>query len=89
MLFVRHLPTATRNVTHNQNRESESYAIFNTCSFTSRFKLGTVEKCAENAYKFLEAKQEEKRPPKADKEAHTMANKLRKVKKSLEKQKIM
>ncbi|XP_052018070.1 probable ATP-dependent RNA helicase DDX60 isoform X1 [Apodemus sylvaticus] len=53
------------------------------------FKLGTVEECAENAYEFLEAKQEEKRPPKADKEAHIMANKLRKVKKSLEKQKII
>jgi hypothetical protein len=39
--------------------------------------------------KFLEEKEMKKRPPKADKEAHIMANKLRKVKKSLEKQKIM
>ncbi|XP_031195782.1 probable ATP-dependent RNA helicase DDX60 isoform X2 [Mastomys coucha] len=53
------------------------------------FRLDDVEACAEDACEFLEEKQEEKRPPKADKEAHTMANKLRKVKKSLEKQKII
>jgi hypothetical protein len=78
-----------RNVTHNQNRETESYYIFNTCSYASRFKLNIVEECAENAFEFLEKKQEEKRPPKADKEARTTANKLRKVKKSLEKQKTV
>ncbi|KAL6036284.1 hypothetical protein STEG23_024020, partial [Scotinomys teguina] len=53
------------------------------------FRLGAVEGCAEAACQFLEDKQEEKRPPKADKEAHDMANKLRKVKKSLEKQKTI
>ncbi|XP_055453873.1 probable ATP-dependent RNA helicase DDX60 isoform X1 [Psammomys obesus] len=53
------------------------------------FRLDNVEKCAKDACKFLENKQEEKRPPKADKEAHIMANKLRKVRKSLEKQKII
>lgn len=53
------------------------------------FKLNIVEECAENAFEFLEKKQEEKRPPKADKEARTTANKLRKVKKSLEKQKTV
>lgn len=52
------------------------------------FSLDTVEECAESVCEFLEEKQEEKRPPKADKEAYIMANKLRKVKKSLEKQKI-
>ncbi|XP_057608848.1 probable ATP-dependent RNA helicase DDX60 [Chionomys nivalis] len=50
------------------------------------FKLSSVEGCAENACDFLEVKEEKKRPPKADKEAHVMANRLRKVKKSLEKQ---
>eukprot|EP00073_Rattus_norvegicus_P053513 XP_017455897.1 PREDICTED: probable ATP-dependent RNA helicase DDX60 [Rattus norvegicus] len=65
-----------------------SYDSFNICSFASRFSLDTVEECAENVCEFLEEKQEEKRPPKADKEAYIMANKLRKVKKSLEKQKI-
>ena len=54
--------------------------------FASRFKLNSVEECAVNAYYFLEVKEEKKRPPKADKEAHVMANRLRKVKKSLEKQ---
>lgn len=49
------------------------------------FRLGSVEECAEAACQFLEEKQEEKRPPNADREAHVMANKLRKVKKSLEK----
>uniref|UniRef100_A0A8B7VB24 Probable ATP-dependent RNA helicase DDX60 n=1 Tax=Castor canadensis TaxID=51338 RepID=A0A8B7VB24_CASCN len=53
------------------------------------FKLETVEKCADSVKKFLEEKEMKKRPPKADKEAHIMANKLRKVKKSLEKQKII
>ncbi|EDL82748.1 rCG41175, partial [Rattus norvegicus] len=52
------------------------------------FSLDTVEECAESVCEFLEEKQEEKRPPKADKVAYTMTNKLRKVKKSLEKQKI-
>ncbi|CAO2612228.1 Probable ATP-dependent RNA helicase DDX60, partial [Lemmus lemmus] len=50
------------------------------------FSLSSVEKCAEDACKFLEEKQEKKRPPKTDREAHVMANRLRKVKKSLEKQ---
>ncbi|XP_038173538.1 probable ATP-dependent RNA helicase DDX60, partial [Arvicola amphibius] len=50
------------------------------------FKLNSVEGCAEDACNFLEVKEEKKRPPKADKEAHVMANRLRKVKKSLEKQ---
>ncbi|KAK7817668.1 hypothetical protein U0070_018632 [Myodes glareolus] len=50
------------------------------------FKLNSVEGCAESACDFLEEKEEKKRPPKADKEAHVMANRLRKVKKSLEKQ---
>lgn len=50
------------------------------------FKLYSVEGCAENACNFLEVKEEKKRPPKADKEAHVMASRLRKVKKSLEKQ---
>ncbi|XP_027622591.1 probable ATP-dependent RNA helicase DDX60 isoform X2 [Tupaia chinensis] len=53
------------------------------------FKLRSVENSARSACHFLEEKQEEKRPPKADKEAQIMANKLRKVKKSIEKQKII
>ncbi|XP_012580452.1 PREDICTED: probable ATP-dependent RNA helicase DDX60 [Condylura cristata] len=53
------------------------------------FKLGAVEKCALSASQFLKLKQKHKRPPKADKEAHVMNNKLRKVKKSIEKQKVM
>ncbi|XP_076770308.1 putative ATP-dependent RNA helicase DDX60 isoform X2 [Arvicanthis niloticus] len=53
------------------------------------FNRNTVEKCAHKAFEFLEEKQEEKRLPKADKEAYTIANRLRKVKKSLEKQKII
>lgn len=52
------------------------------------FRLGAVEGCAKSVCEFLEEKEEKKRPPKADKEAYTMDNKLRKVKKSLEKQKI-
>lgn len=57
-------------------------------SFVSRFSLAAVENRARNVFAFLYEKQEKKRPPKADKEAHDMANKLRKVKKSIEKQKI-
>uniref|UniRef100_A0A2K5RYZ1 RNA helicase n=1 Tax=Cebus imitator TaxID=2715852 RepID=A0A2K5RYZ1_CEBIM len=53
------------------------------------FKLGAVENTAKSVSAFLEEKQEKKRPPKADKEAHVMANRLRKVKKSIEKQKII
>ncbi|XP_047407322.1 probable ATP-dependent RNA helicase DDX60 isoform X2 [Sciurus carolinensis] len=53
------------------------------------FNIGNVEYSAQNLMDFLEEKQEMKRPPKADKEAHIMASKLRKVKKSLEKQKII
>ncbi|XP_058406303.1 probable ATP-dependent RNA helicase DDX60 [Diceros bicornis minor] len=53
------------------------------------FKLGAVEGSAKSASNFLEKKQESKRPPKAEKEANVMANKLRKVKKSIEKQKII
>ncbi|CAH6787321.1 Ddx60 [Phodopus roborovskii] len=49
------------------------------------FRLDCVEACAEAACQFLEDKQKEKRHPSADKEAHVMANKLRKVEKSLEK----
>ncbi|ERE91786.1 putative ATP-dependent RNA helicase DDX60-like protein [Cricetulus griseus] len=49
------------------------------------FRFASVEQCAEDACQFLEDKQDEKRPPNADKEAHVMAKKLRKVKKSLEK----
>ncbi|XP_036914143.1 probable ATP-dependent RNA helicase DDX60 isoform X2 [Sturnira hondurensis] len=53
------------------------------------FNLGDVEKRAKSVSTFLKEKQERERPPKADKEAHDMANKLRKVKKSIEKQKII
>ncbi|XP_036170756.1 probable ATP-dependent RNA helicase DDX60 isoform X1 [Myotis myotis] len=53
------------------------------------FKLGAVEKCARSVCTFLEEKQERERPPNADKEAYDMANKLRKIKKSIEKQKIL
>lgn len=58
-------------------------------SFASRFKLEAVEQCARNVSNFLKKKQERERPPNADKEAYDMANKFRKVKKSIEKQKIM
>lgn len=57
--------------------------------FVSRFSLEAVENRAKSVSKFLEDKQEKRRPPKADKEAHDMANKLRKVKKSIEKQKML
>lgn len=57
--------------------------------FISRFKLGAVENAAKSVSTSLKKQQETKRPPKADKEAHVMANKLRKVKKSIEKQKIL
>ncbi|XP_050017753.1 probable ATP-dependent RNA helicase DDX60 isoform X3 [Alexandromys fortis] len=50
------------------------------------FRLSFVEGCAEEACNFLEEKEEKKRHPKADKEAHVIANRLRKLKKSLEKQ---
>ncbi|XP_054432048.1 probable ATP-dependent RNA helicase DDX60 [Pteronotus mesoamericanus] len=53
------------------------------------FKLGDVEQRAKSVSAFLEEKQERERHPKADKETHNMANKLRKVKKSIEKQKII
>ncbi|XP_021120572.1 probable ATP-dependent RNA helicase DDX60 isoform X1 [Heterocephalus glaber] len=53
------------------------------------FSIKDVEECAKNVHSFIEEKQEKKRPPKADKEAHDMANKLRKVKKSIEKQKTL
>ncbi|XP_048186373.1 LOW QUALITY PROTEIN: probable ATP-dependent RNA helicase DDX60 [Perognathus longimembris pacificus] len=52
------------------------------------FSLKKVEKCAKSVGESLEKQQEEKRPPKADKEAHVMASKLRKCKKSMEKQQI-
>lgn len=58
-------------------------------SFVFRFKLGTVEGSANSARNFLEEKQQSKRSLKADKEAHVVANKLRKVKKSIEKQKTL
>ncbi|XP_042556908.1 probable ATP-dependent RNA helicase DDX60 [Dipodomys spectabilis] len=53
------------------------------------FSLKNVEMCAESVGKSLEKKQEEKRSPKADKEAHVMVSKLQKFKKSMEKQKIV
>ncbi|XP_064332033.1 probable ATP-dependent RNA helicase DDX60 isoform X2 [Camelus dromedarius] len=53
------------------------------------FNLGDVEQRAGSVKTFLEQKQQIKRPPKADKEAYDMANKLRKVKKSMEKQKTV
>uniref|UniRef100_G3UM40 Uncharacterized protein n=1 Tax=Loxodonta africana TaxID=9785 RepID=G3UM40_LOXAF len=53
------------------------------------FNLKDVEKRAHSVSNFLKEKQESKRPPKADKEAHVMANKLRKVKKSMEKERII
>lgn len=57
--------------------------------FVSRFNVGDVEQRAKSVDTSLEKKQERKRPPKAEKEAHVMANKLRKVKKSIEKQKTL
>ncbi|XP_039732062.1 putative ATP-dependent RNA helicase DDX60 [Pteropus medius] len=53
------------------------------------FKLGDVERSALNVSNFLKEKQERDRPPKADKEAYVMANKLRKVKKSIESRKAI
>ncbi|KAM5173685.1 putative ATP-dependent RNA helicase DDX60 [Callospermophilus lateralis] len=53
------------------------------------FKIGAVEHSAKSVGAFLEKKQEMQRPPKADKEAHVMANKLQKLKKSMEKQKLI
>ncbi|KAG8504607.1 putative ATP-dependent RNA helicase DDX60, partial [Galemys pyrenaicus] len=53
------------------------------------FNLDSVEQCAISVSTYLEDKQEQKRSSKADKEAHDMSNKLRKVKKSLEKQKMI
>ncbi|XP_057609085.1 probable ATP-dependent RNA helicase DDX60 [Chionomys nivalis] len=51
------------------------------------FNLYSVEGCAKATWNFLRKKQEKKRPPNADKEAHIMINKLEKVEKSLKKQK--
>lgn len=53
------------------------------------FKLDLVEESARAVSCSLESKQEKQRSHKANKEAQDMANKLRKVKKSLEKQKTM
>ncbi|XP_012879171.1 PREDICTED: probable ATP-dependent RNA helicase DDX60 [Dipodomys ordii] len=53
------------------------------------FNLTSVEMCAVSVGKSLEKKEEEKRPPKADKEIHVMVSKLQKFKKSMEKQKIV
>ncbi|XP_028350083.1 probable ATP-dependent RNA helicase DDX60 isoform X2 [Physeter macrocephalus] len=53
------------------------------------FKLGAVERSAESVKTFLEIKQQNRRPPKADKEAYDLENKLRKVRKSLEAQKTV
>ena len=50
-------------------------------SSVSEFHLAAVERRAESVKKFLRQKQECRRPPRADKEAHDMANKLHKVKK--------
>lgn len=58
-------------------------------SFACRFNLSDVEKTAKRVRSSLEKKQESQRPPKADKEAHDMTNKLRKIKKSIEKQRTM
>lgn len=58
-------------------------------SFVSRFKRGDVEQNARNVSTFLEQKQERERPLTADKEAHVVANKLKRIKKSIEKQKTM
>ncbi|XP_077925546.1 putative ATP-dependent RNA helicase DDX60 isoform X3 [Halichoerus grypus] len=53
------------------------------------FNLRDVEQTAICVRSFLERKQRRQRPPKADKEAYDMINKLRKVKKSIEKQKTI
>ncbi|XP_064441326.1 probable ATP-dependent RNA helicase DDX60 isoform X3 [Mirounga angustirostris] len=53
------------------------------------FNLRDVEQTAICVRSFLEQKQKRQRPPKADKEAYDMTNKLRKVKKSIEKQKTI
>ncbi|XP_008683839.2 probable ATP-dependent RNA helicase DDX60 isoform X1 [Ursus maritimus] len=53
------------------------------------FSLSDVEQTAQWVRRFLKQKQERQRPPEADKEAHDMINKLRKVQKSIEKQKTM
>ncbi|XP_054995033.1 probable ATP-dependent RNA helicase DDX60 [Sorex araneus] len=53
------------------------------------FRLDSVENSANNLCAYLEKKQEEKRPPKADKEAYDVTNKLRKVKKSIERRKAI
>lgn len=58
-------------------------------SFACRFSLRDVEQTAQWVRRFLKQKQERQRPPEADKEAHDMINKLRKVQKSIEKQKTM
>nr|XP_019587029.1 PREDICTED: probable ATP-dependent RNA helicase DDX60 [Rhinolophus sinicus] len=53
------------------------------------FKRGDVERNAKNVSTFLEQKQERERPLTADKEAHVVANKLKRIKKSIEKQKTI
>ena len=58
-------------------------------TFVSRFNIYFVEECAKATWNFLMEKQEKKRHPNADKEAHIMINKLEKVGISLKKQKKM
>ncbi|XP_024599882.1 probable ATP-dependent RNA helicase DDX60 [Neophocaena asiaeorientalis asiaeorientalis] len=53
------------------------------------FNLGAVERSATSVKRFLEIKQQSRRPLKADKEAYDMESKLRKVRKSLETQKTI
>ncbi|XP_006864612.1 PREDICTED: probable ATP-dependent RNA helicase DDX60 [Chrysochloris asiatica] len=53
------------------------------------FNISDVEERATSVKAFLEAKQESKRPPKADKEVHARTKKLRKLEKSLEKQSMI
>ncbi|XP_029057540.1 probable ATP-dependent RNA helicase DDX60 [Monodon monoceros] len=53
------------------------------------FNLEAVERNARSVKRFLEIKQQSRRPLKADKEAYDMESKLRKVRKSLETQKTM
>nr|XP_023439527.2 probable ATP-dependent RNA helicase DDX60 isoform X2 [Dasypus novemcinctus] len=53
------------------------------------FNINDVENWAKHVSTFLKEKEERKKPPKADKEVHIMTNKLRKVQKSMEKQKII
>ncbi|XP_006864611.1 PREDICTED: probable ATP-dependent RNA helicase DDX60-like, partial [Chrysochloris asiatica] len=53
------------------------------------FNIKHVEKWAIRVKDFLEEKQKSKKPPKAEKEAHVMANKLRKLEKAIEKQRTI